>query len=74
MQKEQALIECKQLIAENKQSLLELEAKFASLKQATDLAEEELSRVKNENIKLSSEIKELQPLVVTEDELNRAMR
>lgn len=69
-----ALADYTRLIAENKQLLVELEAKSTLLTKDTESATQQLYRIRDENIKLKNEIKQMNPLVISEDEVNALMK
>lgn len=69
MQKEIALKEYTRLITENKQLLEELKAKNEFLSKNISIATEQIHHFQDENIKLVCEIDELNPLIVTQAEM-----
>lgn len=69
-----ALADYTRLIAENKQLLVELEAKSTLLTKDTESATQQLYRIRDENIKLKNEIEQMNPLVISEDEVNALMK
>lgn len=69
-----ALADYTRLIAENKPLLVELEAKSTLLTKDTESATQQLYRIRDENIKLKNEIKQMNLLVISEDEVNALMK
>ncbi len=73
-QKDMALADYVRLITENKRILDELHAKSQILDRDTEEATQKLHAIRTENIKLSSEQKVLDNLVVEDTELDQLMK
>lgn len=57
-------------IAENRQLLEDLQVEHEQLSNDIEAAMQQMPTIVDDNIKLQCEIKEMQPLIVTEDELS----